>query len=130
MKTIAELEAALAGLFICVDGPPRAYFELPINETSNLRVVYTILSYPAFGSAEEVAPTLISRVWEDITAAWADIPEITKKTREFVLFWHYRPEFFGGVDAQDRSRTYLGMSLAIPGLDIAAYKKKRNLTRL
>lgn len=128
MKTIAELETALATLFICVDGPPRAYFELPAPDAPLSpnwnRYVYHTLAYATPGDKDEVTPALVSRLWHDITSLWSTVPEEVKEDFAFLLFWRARPTIESYIDSNGRDMVRLRARLLIPGLDVSSIRKE------
>lgn len=123
-----ELTLSLGKIYQCVDGPPTAYFELPIPKemvTSDhhpvLRVIYSTIRVAMIGEIDRVEPILTAWVYEKLAAL------ITPEERNDhwrVLFWRMRPVLFEFPDAQGRSCIGLRMRLAIPGADLSELEVK------
>lgn len=120
-----ELNQQIGSAFTCIDGPARAFFELPCidrppSEVGNaedqvLRVVYTTVRVGMRGAADVIEPVLCG--W-----AWGRLRELVSKEslehKLWILFWRQRPQITEFVDSEGRVCTHLRMRLAIPGIEL------------
>jgi len=120
-----ELNQRICSAFTCLDGPPRAFFELPCIDRppleSNpddqvLRVVYTTIRVGMIGGADLVESVLCGWAWGRLHAL---VAKESIEDRSWILFWRTRPQLTEFVDAKGRMCTHLRMRLAIPGIDLS-----------
>ena len=123
------LKAEIERLYVCVDGPGKAFFELPLQKRSGvparfelreesdvLRIVYETVAVAMVGETDVTEAVLCGWVRNKLHAL------LTKEEREdavFVLFWRRHPSVNEFPDAQGRICTMLRLRLAIPGLDLS-----------
>lgn len=116
---IAELKSAIDSIFTAIDGPPRAYFELPTeqlrewpsNQECILRITYQSLYVGMVGEPDKVQSVLCGWAFLHLSNL---ITREQQEDRAVVLFWRTHPHLLEGV-RNDRPATVLKMRLAIPG---------------
>lgn len=118
MKTIADLEAALAQRFTCVDGPAKAWFN--IEDDPKRPVIYQSFGLRSTGpDPDEVHEERL------VIAMWAVIENALEKhsaehmTIGTTLYWRIRP-----VMKNDGS-TFLRMRFGIEGFSAIGHNPTR-----
>lgn len=121
MNTDALL-AAIEKIYTCIDGPPRAWFEIHFGALlpkdyqglTSVRIVYHVVRASMVGSAEATASVLFG---------WAYLKLRERLTDEMVedrmaLFWRTKPALMEFVDEKGRICTQIRMRLAIPSVSL------------
>lgn len=121
---VYQLVANIESIFTCVDGPPRAFFELPIPAEVHdpilspvLRIIYQTVNVAMVGDEDTVGAALCT---------WADskfhtlISKEQMEDRSTVLFWRHRPSLERFTDDKGRQSIRLYMRLVIPGVDLSS----------
>ena len=129
-----EFLAALSSKFHCMQGPPRAYIEIPTDlhfpwgGPSVWRGVYTSLRLASWARREDCERQLFAKLWEITEAARAELIETYGEDVLPLVFWRTMPhiveepptipgEEVGGSSTPHREfhRTHLFARLWIPG---------------
>lgn len=116
-----ELKAAIDSIYTAIDGPPRAYFEIPIISRPPAcqcdwplfeRFIYQTIRVSIVGEPEAV---------EHVLCGWAHthlsnlIPKEQREDRAVLLFWRRHPSITEFIDERGRTCTCLSLRLVIPG---------------
>lgn len=113
--------------FWCVQGPPRAYFEVPSDGSiPPVRVVYQTFAFAAQDDTAENRISLADTMWTVVFQPVVDklLQEDPKRLREdTLLFWRKMPYFAPLVGATSEVPRPIGVGLrlrlAVPGVKIA-----------
>lgn len=138
-RTVAALIQSIESMFHCVQGPPRAYFEMriaPAQASPVMRCLYSSLKYATRGPRQDVEPMLVQAMHDDFKAVLAqyasrhDAVEDIQDGIKPILFWRRIPEIEetapeqAGVDANGswiEGRPYYQTALRcrffIPGVE-------------
>ncbi len=112
-QTVAELIVAISQIVEAIDGPTRAYFELPVTETGDvLRVTYKAWLFAAVGAADFMEPLLVQYFWANFITAFT---EEERLDRASILFWRTRPQLSEYTDGQGRICTRIRARFEVPG---------------
>ena len=107
IRTVQELTARLSKLFECVDGPKRAYFDVPsglrLDSGGEIvaRVIYEVAAFSVISEfVEQAEPVLCQAFWNFIKGLPYE--------EDNILFWRSQPSLTAdrlslGVDAEGRS---------------------------
>ncbi len=116
-QTVAALITAIDQVVEAIDGPARAFFELPVTETGGdplvLRVTYKKWLFGVVGSADYVESLLVQYFWANFIAAFTE--EELESRFGAVLFWRTRPQLSEYTDAHGRVCTRISARFEVPG---------------
>lgn len=125
---LSELTTLIEGTYSCFSGPPRAYFELPLDiwpvkgsllfndRPSTLRITYSTISRAVRGSGEEAEQLLTYWVATKL------LERLTKEQREdrcVCLIWRKKPVLIEFIGPNGESCMEIALRLAIPGIDLS-----------
>jgi hypothetical protein len=116
--TPEALDRALGDMFTSMDGPARAFFEIPLRE-SVLRVEYQTIRLAMHGSVDHAGPALCLYAFAKFRALLQQ--EEVEDHSGGIIFWRRRPALAEFTDKTGRGCTCLSMRLALFGkpLDLA-----------
>lgn len=125
--TLDELLAQVGKMFHCMQGPPMAYFHIPLTHTPGRfepgtdmveRLVYASLRY-ATNAAEGAETRLVHAMLEPFIDARRQLLERDKDDTA-LLFWRSPPKFSEGP----KHSKALTCRVVIPGASLAFYDVK------
>jgi len=116
--TPEALDRALGDMFTAMDGPARAFFEIPLCEFV-LRVEYQTIRFAMQGSIDHAGPALCLYAFAKFRALLQQ--EEVEDHCGGIIFWRRRPVLAEFTDTTGRDCTGLSMRLALFGkpLDFA-----------
>jgi len=105
--------SALGQVFVTLDGPARAYFEIRRGSDEDpVRIDYATVALKAPGDDENTQAQLCLQFYNGLAAL---LTEEQQEDHDVILFWRRRPIFHVAVDTEGRPFTALSARLAIPG---------------
>lgn len=97
--------------FHMMDGPPNAFFELPVGDGTVARFVYVTVRFGVAEAGENAVRKLCNQAWDIFEKI-----SLNSQGARLCLFWRIRPAI-----SESFGRTSLRMRLVIPGADLSGF---------
>jgi hypothetical protein len=131
-QTLAQLNAKVKELFHCVNGPPVAYFEIPLDPRVHKdccrfeRYFYVSLVWRTDVAREGAEARLVMAMLEPFVDARRQLvgDQDNSEVLKPLLFWRRPLELTESTDEQDRPQLKLRCRVIIPGANLNAYDHK------
>jgi hypothetical protein len=122
--TVNELTRWINERYHCMPGPPRAYFEFPIdfNTDERGRALYANVYFHRVGRRDDVERELVLGLWHMFHDAYVNL-----QGRGFdqpLLYWRRIPTIEENRDIETlRSTTTLSCRVWVPGIDLSPFDR-------